>query len=302
MEFSVTPISVTHTEGLPIYQFNIGSGNIDHKTVESFGEEWTKFDSFSEEDLGASGDEYFDIINLSELRNATVLEVGCGTGRWIKYLSGHASRIVGIDPSDAVFTASKMLKDATNITICRAEVDAIPFDDNFFDFVYSLGVLHHIPDTKSAMKRCIEKLKPGGRFLVYLYYSLDNKSSLYRMIFQITNQVRLVVSKTRPGTKKFICDLLAVILYMPFVLTAKFFKLIGLDAIAKHIPLSYYRNKSFNIIRNDSLDRFGTPLEQRFSKKEIQTMMEDCGLNSIHFSAYKPYWHAVGTKSISSTN
>jgi hypothetical protein len=62
------------------------------------------------------------------------------------------------------------------------------------------------------------------------------------------------------------------------------------------IPLSYYSNKSFNVIRNDSLDRFGTPLEQRFSKKQIEKMMQKAGLHDIKFSNNQPYWHVMGQK------
>ena len=62
------------------------------------------------------------------------------------------------------------------------------------------------------------------------------------------------------------------------------------------IPLSYYRNKSFNVVRNDALDRFGTPLEQRFSKVQITSMMEKAGLSDIHFSKNQPYWHVIGRK------
>jgi hypothetical protein len=98
------------------------------------------------------------------------------------------------------------------------------------------------------------------------------------------------------GLKKFICDVIAVCVYMPFVLLTKLFKAIGLKKLVKYIPLSYYADKSFNIIKNDALDRFGTPLEQRFSRKEIKDMMESCGLTNVVFSEHEPYWHAVGQK------
>ena len=49
-------------------------------------------------------------------------------------------------------------------------------------------------------------------------------------------------------------------------------------------------------MRNDALDRFGTPLEQRFNKSEIKAMMESGGLKNIVFSANAPYWHAIGQK------
>ena len=64
----------------------------------------------------------------------------------------------------------------------------------------------------------------------------------------------------------------------------------------KHVPLNYYRNKSFYTMRTDSRDRFGTPLQKRFTRAEILEMMEGAGLTDITFSEDEPYWCAVGTK------
>ena len=84
---------------------------------------------------------------------------------------------------------------------------------------------------------------------------------------------------------------------MPFVGFSRFLKMLGVkEKVRSKIPLYGYENKSFYIIRNDSLDRFGTPLEQRFTKKQIQDMMERCGLIEIVFSNNIPYWHVVGKK------
>ncbi len=62
------------------------------------------------------------------------------------------------------------------------------------------------------------------------------------------------------------------------------------------LPLAYYWDKSLRIMRNDALDRFGTPLEQRFSREEIRSMMIECELDDIRFSEQAPYWHVVGRK------
>jgi len=90
---------------------------------------------------------------------------------------------------------------------------------------------------------------------------------------------------------------MAVFFYMPFVLTARLLNRMGFKKLAKKIPLSDYANKSFFIIRNDTLDRFGTKLEQRFSKKQIEEMMLNSGLTNIKFGEHSPYWHAVGQRS-----
>jgi len=272
--------------------------NIDWKTVDSFGDEWTQFQSFEEDEIKLIGDEYFDIVDETMLNDKmSVLDVGCGTGRWTKYVAKRAKFIEAVDPSHAVFSAIKLLKDIPNIRVTQAEVSDLPFEGESFDFVFSLGVLHHIPDTQQAMIDAVKMLKRGGHFLVYLYYDLDNRGIVFKMIYYLSNFIRLLVNKLPQKLKAFVCDLLAFTLYLPLIFFARLVKMItpGKNWYQK-IPLSAYVNKSINVIRNDSLDRFGTPLEQRFTKKEIKIMMEKSGLKDIVFSTKEPYWHAVGQK------
>jgi SAM-dependent methyltransferase len=189
------------------------------------------------------------------------------------------------------------MKGVENVQLNKATVSNLPFPDNYFDFGFSLGVLHHVPDTGKAMKDCVSKIKPGGYFLVYLYYSLDNRGFFYRALFGLSNLLRKIVSRMPTGLKKFSCNVLAVFLYMPFILLSRFMKFLGFPKrIRARIPLHTYEPVSFYIIRNDSLDRFGTPLEQRFSRQQIDTMMKDAGLENVVFSEKAPYWHAVGQK------
>ena len=97
----------------------------------------------------------------------------------------------------------------------------MPFDNETFDFVMSIGVLHHIPDTQRAMQNCVDKVKHGGYFYTYLYYDLDNKGNIFKFIFFLSNLVRSVVSKFPRSVKKLVCDLLAIILYMPLVILGR---------------------------------------------------------------------------------
>ena len=99
------------------------------------------------------------------------------------------------------------------------------------------------------------------------------------------------------GLKKGVCELIAFFVYLPFVGVVKLLQFfMGKQKWINKIPLSYYSDKSLNIIRNDALDRFGTPLEQRFSKVEITEMLRNAGINQCTFSDNAPYWHVLGRK------
>jgi len=297
-EFSKEPLKVIQGKEKPVYVFDQGKGgNVDEAVVAAFGEEWLKFNNFKEEDINQFGDEYFDIADAAILnKNTYVLDMGCGSGRFSRYLSSRVHFIEAMDPSEAIWAAEKLMCSIDNVRIINASADSIPFADNTFDLVMSIGVLHHIPDTQLAMKNCVSKVKPGGHFFVYLYYNLDNRGFAFRLLFKFVSLIRKFISSLPSGLKKFMCDLLAILIYLPVISAGKLLDKIGFKQMAKKLPLSYYQDKSFFIIRNDTLDRFGTSLEHRFSKAEILVMMESCGLTNIRFSENKPYWHVIGKK------
>ena len=283
-----------------IEKVGVVSNNVDEKTVESFGEEWNSFHGFSEKEIKVIGDMYFDIVKPEMFtREARIIDIGCGSGRFIKYIRERYEHqlIVGIDPSSAILAADSLLGTDEKVILVQAAADNIPYPENYFDFAYSLGVLHHIPDTQKALNDSVKILKPGGYFLLYLYYNLDNRNFFFKAIFHLSNLVRSVVSKMPAKAKKITCDVLAILLYMPFVLMCRLLKRLGVpETVRKYIPLQGYERQTFYVIRNDSLDRFGTPLEQRFSRKQIKIMMEKAGLHDVVFSEKIPYWHAIGLK------
>jgi SAM-dependent methyltransferase len=299
LEYSRKPVKEIDFNVVRIASFVSESDqNIDIDTVNSFGEEWTKFSSFSEEEIKNAGDQYFDIVT-EEICNSSsvVLDMGCGTGRWSKYLANRVKFIEAIDPSKAVLSASHLTKDLKNVRVTQAGVDSIPFADESFDFAMGVGVYHHIPDTQKAVRDTVKKIKKGGYLLIYLYYSLDNRGGGYKFLFKMSTIIRKIVSSMPNRLKKITCDFIALFVYMPFVLLARFFKMVfPKGRVWEKIPLSYYHDKSWNIIKNDALDRFGTPLEQRFSKKELVQILESCGMEDVVVSDGLPYWHAVGRK------
>jgi len=274
------------------------SGNRDIATVEGFGREWTSFDQtpLSEHDLAKHFDEYFRNFRWEELpRDAVGFDLGCGSGRWAKCVAPKVGRLHCIDASEAALAvAAKNLRDAPNCRLHLASVDRIPLDDESMDFGYSLGVLHHVPDTAAAMCSCVKKLKPGAPFLVYLYYAFDNRAPWFKALWVLSDQLRRLISNFPYPLRYLTSQILAVLVYYPLARTAYLLEKCGVKVDS--FPLSIYRNRSFYGMRTDALDRFGTKLEQRFTADAIRSMMESAGLERIIFNEAAPYWCALGFK------
>ncbi len=269
--------------------------NLDAKTVEGFGDEWSRFDQtgMSEEDTKRIFDDYFLIFPWNVLpADAAGFDLGCGSGRWARLVAPRVYKLHCIDPSNAIDVARKNLLNIPNCVFHRAGVDDIPLGIRTMDFGYSLGVLHHIPDTVSALRACVSKLKPGAPFLLYLYYAFDNRPFWFRWAWNASELMRVIVSRLPYQMRYSVSQIIAVFLYWPLARLANFCEKIGINV--SNFPLSFYRNCGFYVMRTDALDRFGTRLEQRFTKIQIAEMMESAGLDNISFSDKTPYWCAVG--------
>jgi ubiquinone/menaquinone biosynthesis C-methylase UbiE len=271
--------------------------NIDVATVDGFGDEWERFDqsALTDQEREQLFQAYFHIFPWEKLPdNAQGFDLGCGSGRWAVKVAPRVGRLHCIDPSSALDVARRNLSAATNCDFHSADVETIPLENGSMDFGYSLGVLHHIPDTYQALCRCVEKLRPGAPFLLYLYYAFDNRPWWFRKLWKLSEIGRSVISKMPHGMRYSASQMMAHFVYWPLARGARLFEKLGVNVA--NFPLSMYRSCSFYTMKTDALDRFGTRLEQRFTRTQIQSMMERAGLNQIRFSECEPYWGAIGFK------
>ena len=273
--------------------------NIDKKTVDGFGEEWSKYNqsSIPDEELEKTWNQYFDMFSFEELGNDSEgFDMGCGSGRWAKIVANKVHLLNCIDPSKkALNVAKRNLSNFSNIRYFNASVNDNILKENSQDFGYCLGVLHHIPDTLEGIKACARLLKKDAPFLLYLYYNFENRSFFYKLIWRLSNFQRKIISSLSPKAKIFITSIIAYLIYFPLARFALVSEKLGIDV--SNFLLSYYKNKPFYFMRTDALDRFGTQLEKRFSKDEIQTMLQEAGFQDIRFSKNMPFWVSISRKS-----
>jgi ubiquinone/menaquinone biosynthesis C-methylase UbiE len=278
------------------------TGNVDPETIDGFGREWVAFDQTkltgAEFDLQFNG--YFGIFPFDELPpGAEGFDLGCGSGRWAAAIAPRVAVLNCIDPSaEALDIARKRLSHLASARFHLASSDTMPLADSSQDFGYSVGVLHHIPDTAAALRDCVGKLKPGAPFLLYVYYAFDNRPSWYRQLWRVSDFARRAIARLPFALRHGLTTAIAIAVYWPLARFARAAERMG--ANVSHFPLASYRRRSFYSMRTDALDRFGTKLEQRFSREQIRQMMEAAGLEQIRFSDDVPYWTACGRRAAGS--
>ncbi|MDQ6892789.1 MAG: class I SAM-dependent methyltransferase [Acidobacteriota bacterium] len=251
----------------------------------TFGQQWRSFDRILPEHEREWG-QYFDLFSESELRGIRACDLGCGIGRWSYFLAERCREIVLVDFSDAIFVARRNLRNSDRCLFFQADIRSLPFRRDFADLIFSLGVLHHLPVDALAQVRRLARFAPC--LLIYLYYALDNRPWHFRAIFRGADAARRLLSRVR-GTRlrSAISWGLTAGVYAPFLLAGRVLAPLGLSS---RVPLyEYYGGMSWSRIRQDAYDRFFTPVEHRYTRRQISTLYDT--FSKVGISEGLPYWH-----------
>ena len=270
--------------------------NLDQGVIDGFGHEWAAFDyaeTETAEALDAQFAAYCAPLDLGDFNPTTSVagDFGAGSGRWSSRLAPYFSLVYALEPSNG---ASQVLRKKftgdPKIVVLQETVGANSIPAASLDLAMSLGVLHHIPDTALAIKDVSRSIKPGGVFLCYLYYNLENKPTYYKVIFKGVNVMRRVISASPQKVRRLSATVIAAIVYWPLARLSRVLSKLGRNT--SNLPLHHYADMPFVMLANDALDRFGTSLEQRFSKAEITEMLRaaDFDLTTLKFSDSEPFW------------
>lgn len=251
----------------------------------TFGEEWMHFPEILPEHE-KEFQQYFDLVDLGSLANARICDLGCGIGRWSHFLKDRCREIVLLDFSEAIFVARENLRGASNALFFLGDLRRMPFRDDFADFLFTLGVLHHLPTGALEEVRALSRRAPT--LLVFLYYALDNRPAFWRGLLSAVTRVRLALSRTEdPRLRSAVTWAFTIGVYLPLISLGHAVRPLGL---ASKVPLyDFYRGKSLRRIRQDVYDRFFTRIEQRFRKDEILVLRDT--FREVVVSDDPPYWH-----------
>jgi len=263
------------------------------ETARSFGYEWHNFPEMYEEWERQFLD-YMQPHAADFFPRKKILDAGCGNGRFAYYAAKYGAEVWAIDLGPAVEVARRNTE-ARNVHVIQADLHDPPFELESFDFIYSIGVLHHLPNPEAAFQNLLRFLKPGGVVQIYLYWKAEQQPIKAAMLSGVTAARRLT-TRLPHGVVHALAYPTAAVAFVFFVWPYRIFRrLPGFNRMAEDIPLKQYANLPFRVCVNDQLDRFSAPIENRYSRADVQSWLARASLEAV--SVFENFgWIATGRK------
>lgn len=255
---------------------------VDAKQVEtalSFGFEWQRFPEMYEEWEQQFLD-YMKPHDAAFFRGKKVLDAGCGNGRFAYYAAKYGAEVWAIDLGPAVEVARRNTESVGIVDVLQADLHNAPFAYESFDFIYSIGVLHHLPDPEAAFTNLLRYLKPGGEVQIYLYWKPE-KQPVKAFLLAGVAAMRRMTTRLPHGVIHALSFPFAVGAFAFFVWPYRILRKIPqLRGLAERLPMKQYASFPFRVCVNDQLDRFSAPIENRYTRADVQDWLRRAGLES----------------------
>jgi SAM-dependent methyltransferase len=259
----------------------VSATGTDGKQVEtalSFGYEWHRFPEMYDEwerqflnYMQPHGPEFF--------RGKKILDAGCGNGRFAFYAAKYGAEVWAIDLGPAVEVARKNTE-SYNVNVVQADLHNPPFAFESFDFIYSIGVLHHLPDPEPAFQNLLRFLKPGGVVQIYLYWKPEQRPVKAALLAGVS-AVRQLTTRLPHGAVHLLAYPTAAMAYVFLVWPHRIFRRLPLfNRIAEELPMKQYATLPFRVCVNDQLDRFSAPIENRYTRADVQNWLARASLEA----------------------
>ena len=215
------------------------------------------------------------------------LEIGCGHGLDTRIMASKNinTQIIAIDISEGVYPAACLSKDLKNVRILRASALELPFKNGIFDFCYSFGVIHHTSDPSRCLREIFRVLSPGSKTFLYLYEDhSDNMLKKYPLM--AVTAMRKITSRIDNRVLYFLCLLAAPLVFITFSVSARIFnRFKSTKKLAEAMPFNFARTP-FSLT-GDLYDRFGAPIELRFSSTHLYKLLKESRFSNIRLTKLK---------------
>lgn len=257
---------------------------VQERTAEAFGWEWQHFAKLHPE-YEAQFLDWISPLDESFFPGKVVLDAGCGTGRHAALAARFgAARVVAFDFSDAVETAQRNCNELGTVDVIQANILEPPFrtDDGerMFDLVYSIGVLHHLPDPRGGFLSLTRFVRPGGTMFVWVYGFEGNA-----FVRTAIEPLRRLTTKLRPSTLRIVAWPLSVLLHGAVKLI---YRPLRRTPLFRFLPVREYlvTLADFTFRQNYSIvfDQLVAPTAQYISRPQLEEWFEAAGLEQVEIT------------------
>src|SRR5205823_4857105 len=201
------------------------------------------------------------------------LDAGCGFGRHLHYAARYGAEMVGLDLSEAVLAAYRNNRDNRRAHIVQGDIYRPPFAQGTFDFVYSIGVLHHLPDPERGFRSLAPYVTPGGTLFAWIYGPRRGVSEV------VTRVLRRVTTRMDYRLLYALCASIAaglrVFSHYPYRALSK---IPSLSWLAEKLPLHDHARYPLKVVVADAFDRLSVPLVRYYTDEDLRGWLDAAGL------------------------
>lgn len=264
--------------------------NLKHQTIKNFGYEWRTFHDYDLKNF----ETLLSPLSSSDFKNRRVLDAGCGAGRHTKQsVERGAQTVFGIDISYAVDAAYQNTKHIPNVCIVQGDLYHVPFMEKSFDIIYSLGVLHHLPEPVRGFKSLAPLLDEGGA-VAFWVYSSQRKTS--RRVIEAFRAITKHLPHPALKTVSFLCAVLDFFLFIkPYQLLSRNKTLESFLKTCVPSRVVDYARYDFYVTYVDWIDRLVAPVSHYHSLEELQQWFVDAGFTDFNVTPTEDWgWKGLG--------
>jgi SAM-dependent methyltransferase len=244
----------------------------------SFGFQWQRY-ARTQLDTEESRQSEIDFgrrtgLTPADLKGKLVLDVGCGMGRFADIATRWGALVVGVDLSAAAEVAARNLAGREFVAL-QADAFALPFAAESFDYIYSIGVLHHTPDCEQAVKNLPQYLKPGGTLAVWLY-------SAYNPWYRFSDMYRRFTTRMSPQLLHGILRV-AVPVVNGVDSALRVVPIVGkpMSGFVRHVlPVNRNPKRQWRVL--DTFDWYSPKYQSKHTYEQVFRWFESCGLKDLH--------------------
>jgi SAM-dependent methyltransferase len=258
------------------------------KTIKDFGDQWLRYRD--NEGYYGSLELFSDILSPflkpDDLKCCNVAEIGSGTGRIVNMLlEAGVKHMIAVEPSDAFEILRNNIKSPEKVTCLKITGEQLPPSGDL-DYVFSIGVLHHIPDPAPVVEGAFKALRSGGHFFVWLYGKEGNKPYL-----AFINSLR-VITRHLPHS---ILAAFVWMIYYPLVIYINLCHRFSLPL--REYLLSIFEKMSPQKRRLIIYDQLNPAYAKYYTRMEVEKLLLDCQFINVRVHHRHGYsWTAIGTK------